>query len=181
MIQPGNSYHTRVHNYPTWAADNGAFSANFDPDKFRALLARASLSKHKTSCLFAVAPDVMGNAQATLSLFADWAAEIRARGFPAALVAQDGLERALETVPWHLVDVLFVGGTTEWKLSEHARACVDHARSLGKRTHMGRVNSYKRLALAQSWGVDTADGTFLAFAPTTNVPRLLHWLDKLHA
>jgi len=45
---------------------------------------------------------------------------------------------------------------------------------------MGRVNSYKRLALANSWGVDTADGTFLGFGPTQNLPRLCSWLDKLN-
>lgn len=44
---------------------------------------------------------------------------------------------------------------------------------------MGRVNSGKRLKLADNWGCDTADGTFLAFGPDKNLPRLLAWLENL--
>jgi hypothetical protein len=87
----------------------------------------------------------------------------------------------LDQVPWDLVNCLFVGGSTEWKLSMGARRCVVRAQREGKLTHMGRVNSYRRLSLADGWGVDTADGTFLAFGPTKNLPRLLNWIDKLEA
>jgi hypothetical protein len=152
-------------------------------------------------CLFVVAPDalivgadghVRGDAVATLERFDVWAPEIRAAGFPVALVAQNGLEQWLDYVWWDMVDVLFLGGGPdpalvtranrkgEWKLSELARECVVRAQLEGKPTHMGRVNSYKRMALAQAWGVDTADGTFLAFGPKKNLPRLVKWLDKLN-
>jgi hypothetical protein len=179
MIQPVNAYHNRVHRYSTWAADNGAFS-NFNPVKFRKMLTRPNVIEHKGTCSFVVAPDVMGDASATLKLFPTWALEIYPLGFPIALVAQDGLERLLDYVSWDLVDVLFVGGTTSWKLSSAARECVKHAQALGKRTHMGRVNSLKRLTLAHSWGIDSADGTFLAYGPDINLPQLLHWLEKLN-
>lgn len=191
LIQPGNKYHNRVQKYPVWAGDNGAYTKHpggFSPERFRAMLAQPNLQMNLATCLFIAAPDVLainadgsvlGDAVGTLAQFPAWASEIRARGFPVALVAQNGLENLLDTVPWHLVDVLFLGGSTEWKLGSSARACVEHAQRLGKRAHMGRVNSYKRLALAQSWGVDTADGTFLAFGPRTNLPRLVSWLDKL--
>lgn len=192
LIQPGNHYHLRVQHYPAWAADNGAFSKKhgFNPVKFRAMLAQPNLRANVTTCLFVAAPDVLrvlddgtviGDARATLDQFPTWAREIRELGYPVALVAQNGLEDMLHLVPWDLVDVLFLGGSTEWKLGAGARACVEFARALGKGTHMGRVNSYKRLALAQGWGVDTADGTFLAYGPTQNLPRLLAWLDKLDA
>lgn len=161
LIQPGNSYHQRV-------------AGGFNADKFRRMLARPELQAAADRCLFVVAPDklvilddgtIVGDAAGTLDQFPAWAGEIRAAGFPVALVAQDGLETMLDAVPWALVDVLFLGGSTEWKLGTGARACVDAARARGKRTHMGRVNSYRRLAIAQAWGVDTADGTFLGFAP----------------
>lgn len=191
LVQPGNRYDMQVHRYPSWAGDNGAFTkmkGGFDPNRFREMLRRPALQSARETCLFIVAPDklevmpdgtVIGDAAGTLAQFPAWAAEIRSAGFPVALVAQNGLEDMLDVVPWNLVDVLFIGGSTEWKLSSKAAACVAHAHMLGKRTHMGRVNSYKRLALAESWGVDTADGTFLAFGPSKNLPRLLQWLNKL--
>jgi hypothetical protein len=189
LVQPGNSYHLKVKRYPFWAADNGAFSSKggFDHVRFVTMLHRPELRAAAASCRFVVAPDVLrvlpcrtviGDAAATLAQFPAWAREIRSLGYPVALVAQDGLENMLRDVPWHLVDVLFIGGSTEWKLSEGARRCVEAARARGKASHMGRVNSGKRFALAQSWGVDTADGTFLAFGPQKNLPRLLSWLEQ---
>jgi hypothetical protein len=189
LVQPGNSLHRRLPHYPMWAADNGAFTSRgaFDPVRFRALLVQPALREHADKCWFVVAPDVLVvrpnglvrvDAVATLKQFPEWAAEIRAAGLPVALVAQNGLERMLDDVPWELVDTLFIGGSTEWKTGQAARRCVAAAQALGKRTHMGRVNSYKRLTIAQRWGVDSADGTYLKFAPDTNLPRLLGWLDR---
>jgi hypothetical protein len=191
MIQPGNSYHLKVHRYPFWAADNGAFTKSakgFDVDKFRAMLGRPVLREACGGCLFVVAPDrlvvlpdgsVVGDAEGTLEQFPAWAREIREAGFPVALVAQDGLEKMLDRVPWGLVDVLFIGGSTEWKLSDHARICIAEARLHGKLTHMGRVNSFSRLAKAASMLTDTADGTFLMFGPDKNLPQLLAWIERL--
>lgn len=45
---------------------------------------------------------------------------------------------------------------------------------------MGRVNSAKRLARAAEMGCDSADGTYLRFAPTANLVRLLGWLERLN-
>lgn len=192
MIQPGNSYHLKVGNYPFWAADNGAFTKSpkgFDEAKFRTMLKRESLREYAGSCLFVVAPDklqvlpsgeVVGDARGTLDQFPAWALEIREAGFPVALVAQNGLETMLDQVPWALVDVLFIGGNTEWKLSDAARVCIVEARSRGKTTHMGRVNSFSRMARAAEMLCDTADGTFLMFGPKANLPRLIGWLERLN-
>jgi len=43
---------------------------------------------------------------------------------------------------------------------------------------MGRVNSARRWAIAEVFGCDTADGTFLAFGPDTNLPRAKAWWAK---
>ena len=191
MIQPGNSYHRKVDRYPFWAADNGAFTrtrAGFSEKKFREMLARPALREQAASCLFVVAPDklavlpsgeVVGDAMGTLMRFHDWSVEIRAAGFPVALVAQNGLEKLLHCVPWGMVDCLFIGGNTEWKISDEARICIVEAKRRGKLIHMGRVNSFGRLARASEMLCDTADGTFLMFGPKVNLPRLLGWLDRI--
>jgi hypothetical protein len=189
LIQPKSRYHTRLHAYPCWGGDNGAFTmvGAFCPKRFRAMLAKKELREHASTCLFIAAPDVLkvmpngmvhADAVATLKQYAQWAHVIRDHGLPSALIAQNGLERMLDDVPWDLVDALFVGGSTEWKLGRGARTCVQAAAALGKHTHMGRVNSYRRLARAQSWDVNSADGTFLSFAPDTNLPRLVAWLNQ---
>lgn len=45
---------------------------------------------------------------------------------------------------------------------------------------MGRVNSLRRLRLAQAMGCDSADGTYLAYGPDRNLPRLLGWLREIN-
>jgi hypothetical protein len=103
-----------------------------------------------------------------------WLYRIRTLGYPVAYVAQDGFEDV--PAPWSEFDVLFLGGSTEWKLSHRARAATDEAKALGKRVHMGRVNSRKRYEIAKSWGCDSVDGTFLTFGPDKNLPQLLSWI-----
>lgn len=193
LVQPGNRYDLQVHKYPTWAGDNGVFTrakGGFSANKFRGMLRRPALLAARPTCLFVVAPDkldmmpdgsVRGDAAGTLAQFPAWAEEIRALGYPVAFVAQDGCEDMLDRLPWDLIDVLFVGGSTEWKLSAGARQCVTAARTRGKRTHMGRVNSGRRMQLAQDFGCDTADGTFLAFGPQKNLPRMVRWLEECDA
>lgn len=193
MIQPRSALHEKVGRYPSWAADNGAFTrvkGGFSAKRFRRMLAQPELQKYAGRCEFVVAPDklevldggvVVGDAQGTLDMFPAWSAEIRAHGFPVALVAQNGLESMLAQVPWALVDVLFIGGDDSWKESDAARFCAFAARSRGKRVHMGRVNSHRRLALAASMLADTADGTFVRFSPKENPGRVLEWFDKLRS
>lgn len=160
-----------------WGADNGCFAhpERFDADRYAGWLA----DRPPETCLFATAPDVVGDAVATLNRSLPFLRRVRELGYPAALVAQDGLERCW--IPWSMFDVLFVGGSTEWKLSPAAAAIVAEAKRRGKRAHMGRVNSFKRLAYAEEIGCDSADGTFLCFAPKANLPRLESWLDRLAA
>lgn len=155
----------------TWCADNGAFSDNFDEAKWwRFLNANAHAA---ATCLFAVAPDVVGDAGATMERSLPWLPKIRALGYPAAFVAQDGLENL--DVPWDEFDCLFIGGSTDWKLGPHARALVAEAKARGKWAHMGRVNSERRWKYADAIGCDSVDGTFLVFGPDVNLPKLLAW------
>lgn len=159
----------------TWIADNGCFGKGYPGDEawFAWLIRHA---EDAPRCLFATAPDVVGDAQATLERSRPWLPRIRALGYPAALVAQDGLEHL--AVPWDEFDALFIGGSTEWKLGPEARALVNEAKARGKHVHMGRVNSGKRYRYAEAIGCDTVDGTFLAFGPTQNLTRLRAWLRE---
>jgi hypothetical protein len=122
---------------------------------------------------------VVGDAAATLARSVPFLPKIRELGYPAALVAQDGLED-LE-VPWDEFDVLFIGGSTDWKLGPAVRELVAEAKRRGKHVHMGRVNSAKRFRYAESIGCDTVDGTYLTFGPSVNLPRLMKWFDTENA
>lgn len=154
-----------------WCADNGCFSKGYPgDDEWLTWLA----SMETAGCVFATAPDVVGDAQATLDRSLPFLPKIRALGYPAALVAQDGLEH--HNVPWDTLDALFIGGTTNWKLGPHARALVAEAKARGKWVHMGRVNSRARYEYARRIGCDSVDGTYLTFGPHTNLPKLLSWV-----
>lgn len=159
-----------------WCADNGVYGGTYPGDReyLDWLAARAHLL-HR--CCFAVAPDVVGDAAATLERSAPMLPLIRHLGYPVALAAQNGIENL--AVPWDAFDVLFIGGSTAWKLGAHARAVVAEARHRGKWIHMGRVNSEGRLRYAHAIGCHSADGTYLAFGPDTNLPQLLAWLRRI--
>lgn len=148
-----------------WAADNGAFTGSFDPARFLAWL--DEMRPFQSTCLFVVAPDVYADAGSTLAAFGAW--ERQLRGWPLAYVAQDGQE-ALdfpEPAGWR---VLFVGGSTGWKLSPAAVTVIRRAQALGKGVHVGRVNYRQRYRyfrqLSEGEGRDdewTCDGTRTRF------------------
>jgi len=164
MARPGNG-HVPLPGQ-VWAADTGLFGSygkHYTDAAYLAWLA----DKPRESCLFATAPDVVGDAAATLALSAPMFARIRAAGYPVALVAQDGLESL--PIPWADFDALFIGGTTAWKLGDAARTIAAEARDRGMWVHMGRVNSLRRMKYAESIGCDSADGTVLKHDPNRPV------------
>lgn len=154
-----------------WCADNGCFSDRFDEDEWWSWLS----SKSPADCLFAVAPDVVGDHRATLARSAPWLPRIRALGFPAAFVIQDGA--TIDTIPWDDCDAVFIGGTTEFKLSDDALAIIYAAKERGKWVHVGRVNSRRRY-MRFAGIADSCDGTFLAFGPRTRLPEMLGWIRE---
>lgn len=177
MVQPGNRVHSHIRLFPHYAADNGCFAESkgkpFDPAWWLTWLDRLPREK----CLFATAPDVLGDAEATWARSEPWLVTIRAMGFPAALVAQDGFDP--DVIDWDAIDALFTGGTDAFKLSEAAHHACRLANAKGKWTHMGRVNSWRRIELAAQVGYRSTDGTFVAFGPDIRVPELVSWLRRL--
>ena len=184
MTQPGTHYSEKAARYRFFAADNGCFNAKtyLGDDAWYAWLQTLPGQGEVRRCLFATAPDVLGNAVATWERSVPWLERIRDLGIPAALVGQNGLESFApawdEPERW---DVLFVGGDDEWKLGQDAADCMEEALRLGKWVHVGRVNSWKRTKLMIERGADSVDGTFLGFGPKTNGPRLEGWLRRMDA
>ena len=156
-----------------WAVDNAAFTG-FDPAAFCGLLARVA---GRPGCRFVACPDVVGDAAATLALFAVWASVLRQLGLPVALVAQDGLEGL--PVPWGGIDALFVGGSTDWKLGPAAAELVREAKRRGLWVHFGRCNTRRRFRHAWHLGCDSVDGSGFSRWPDQWVPLALNWLAAL--
>jgi hypothetical protein len=140
----------------TWAADNDCFNGGLDP---RLWLAMLSSWAGLPGCLFATAPDVVGDAAATLEQFDHWEPVIRDHDLPVALVTQDGMTP--DDVPWGRINALFIGGTDDHKLGPEARQLVRAAQHINPDLwiHMGRVNTRQRTAYACSLGCDSIDGT----------------------
>lgn len=167
----------RIPGGAVLAADNGRFGKGW-PGREEFLAWLDDLSPLASRFAFAVAPDVPFDMPATLAYSAPYLPVMRDMGFPVALAAQNGLENM--TVPWKDFDVLFLGGDTAWKLGPAARRLVADAKRHGKPVHMGRVNSLRRLRYAHHIGCDSADGTYLAYGPDINLPRLLGWLRAVN-
>lgn len=163
-----------VSKYRYWAADNACFAHGdtFSMESYVVWLRKFDPS----TCLFATAPDVVGDWDGTLKRAASALPILRDLGYRAAIVLQDGA--TVDSVPWGSIDAVFVGGTTEWKLSQAAESICREAKRRGKWAHMGRVNSARRFEIARQMGCDSVDGTFLAFGPEKNLRRMLRWLES---
>jgi hypothetical protein len=179
MYQPGMGQSSPSFQFWQFACDNGRFAK---PDEWNAgdwLEWLAGLRRYRHNCLFAVAPDVVGDAAATLELSVPYLPTIRQLGYRAAYVAQDGFfDTALPDLA--SFDVLFVGGRDDWKFSEAGGyAAARWARAASKPTHMGRVNSERRTVTMMVSLFDSVDGTYLKYGPDVNWSKLNGWLDKV--
>jgi hypothetical protein len=155
--------------------DNGCFGKGYPGDD--GWMAWLESQRHLAPrALFAVAPDVVGDARATYERSLPFLPFIRSLGFPAAYVIQDGQEDF--EPPWDEFDVVFIGGSTEWKLGPRAAAIAREANRRDKWVHMGRVNSRRRWSYAEHIGCDSVDGTYIAFGPDINLPAVLSWAGQ---
>ncbi|MFM9637638.1 hypothetical protein [Streptomyces turgidiscabies] len=172
----------RIPAEALYACDNSKFGEDGEGrnwpgvDKWRGWLGNTVDRYGSDRCLWALAPDVPFNAQATLVESLPWLAEIRELGVRAAFAAQDGCENGL--VPWDDLDVLFLAGSTEWKIGPVAERLAREATARGKGVHMGRVNSAIRFKIAEWFGCESCDGTILRYGPDANLPRVLGWADR---
>jgi hypothetical protein len=207
VVTPGTKQYVKHGgDYSHIMIDNGAFSeftgnAPFSEEKFFALLDAVVAAGLQDKVQHVVVPDKVGDWQGTNERWKEFNDRVRAYGMPVAYVAQDGIEEHVETIPWDDFDVLFIGGSTPWKLGYDPKgeykdfnrptdaelrkagylkkqgALIKEAQRRGKRVHMGRVNSWKRMELANYGAqVDSADGNFIGAAPDNNLPIVVDWL-----
>ena len=216
MIQPETvRYAKHIGSYASWAMDNGCYSkqGEFNGERFLRDLDRIvqETDGAHEKCLFATAPDVFdpvakkGDPVATLKRSAPYYQKIRETGAPVALVAQDGLQNMIEEIPWGEFDVLFIGGSDEFKLgypdfvpasnerfagnphyatngngaiSEETRSwchMIARAHEEGKPIHVGRVNTKIRFHFSYQIGADSFDGTLIARSGRDGLARLRRW------
>lgn len=155
-----------------WAADNDCYNEKLRPRAFMEWL--KTLTPFANRCLFVAAPDIVADARATLRRFPHWHDSIRGIGLPVALCLQDGMTS--RDIPWTKLDAVFVGGSTEWKMSP---IVIDLLKEAGERElwrHVGRVNSFRRMF--HFWDfADSFDGTGFAIEPDGKLrafkPRML--------
>lgn len=181
----------------SWGADCGLKVAkSTDAALVEQYIDWLEMSRYDRSrCLYAVAPDVLGDAAATWERSAPWLPLIRQLGYPAAFVAQDGFDAG--AVDWSAFDVLFIGGkplvtkdtppglrrqlrSQEWKRSETGGyAAIAEGKRRGHWVHVGRVNGGPFLRSLAAAGADSADGSLLTHGPDKHWPLVVRWLDAL--
>ena len=155
-----------ILNGHKWMLDNGAFTGKWKLDKWLSIMDK--YASYRQNCIGVVVPDVVYDAAATLAQFEQYAPLVKVAGYPVALVTQNGM--AVEDVPWPAVDVLFIGGDDEHKMSG-AWHLIAEATRRGKWIHVGRVNSAQRIGIF--WMADSWDGTTLAIEPSMHNQRLI--------
>lgn len=158
-----------------WAFDNGAFKdwtagKEFDAKKYQGDLDWLWL--HSTVRPdFIVVPDRVAGGLDSLRFSESWRPRLEAHGCPLYLVVQDGMGPADVEAAAGPYAGLFVGGTPEWK-HRTARDWVDLAHRMGKRCHIGRMGTEKKVRAALRWGADSIDSA-LPLWSANNLKRFL--------
>ena len=143
-----------------FAIDNGAWKAfqqkiPFDAKSFMKLVESSGAAAD-----FVVLPDVVAGGMESLAFSLEWMRADLKHLVNLLLPVQDGMDVAvvggvLRRYPFLGI---FLGGSTEYKLREmYGWGMVAHA--LGRRYHVGRVNTVRRIRLCAEAGVDSFDGT----------------------
>lgn len=152
LVGPSAIAKTTLRPWVPFALDNDAFSAwakkrPWDEDAWLALLWWVAA---RATPMWALVPDVVADRGATLAAWSRYAPMLPA-GWPKAFAVQDGM--GVADVPGD-ADVVFVGGTSDWKW-----ATVAMWAAAFPRVHVGRVNTLDRLRRCERLGVESVDGT----------------------
>jgi hypothetical protein len=168
----------RQWNLPTsmdlscvWAMDNGCF-IGFDAGAYMRML---YAFRGVPGCQFVTAPDAVGDAAETRSLWPFWSKVIRSLGHTPAFVAQDGLSP--EQVPWDEGIALFIGGSTQFK-ERNAQSLIGIAKAKGVWAHVGRVNGKRRYEMMLKAGADSIDGSGFSICPE-KIHKVEGWRQQI--
>lgn len=160
-----------------YALDNGAFGAwaakrDWDSGEFTRHVERYAFQALRPAWL--VVPDVVANAEATLVKWQDWAPLLRDRyHIELAIAVQDGMTPRDVQKLCPKPDLVFVGGTTEWKWSTVRGWC-----DLFPRVHVGRVNTGEALRICRDAGAESCDGTGWFRGKPAQIMDLGHFLRE---
>lgn len=141
-----------------YALDNGAFGAwtnkrPWDAKKFLRHVERYAFGELRP--LWVVVPDVVADAISTVQRYQEWAPRLKHDfHLSLAVAVQDGMTpevvRSLSPAP----DLVFVGGSTDWKWNTVRMWCGEFPR-----VHVGRVNTGRFLRICADAGAESCDGT----------------------
>jgi len=148
-----------------YALDNGRFSArgaDWSERDWLKLIDKAA--GHPRRPEWVLCPDVVGNWKATMKDWDRWNGRLRATGWGVAVAVQDGATP--EEVAAMSPNVVFVGGTTGWKLRTMQMWCKTFPR-----VHVARVNTEERAMSCFDAGAESIDGT--GWMRTTRQRKLL--------
>jgi hypothetical protein len=176
LTGPSGMQKTRLRPWIPFALDNDAFSCwtKGTPWNESLWLSMLDTLKHDSefSPRWVLVPDVVADRDQTLANWGKYSPVAKQFGWPVAFAVQDGM--IVEDVPKD-ADVIFVGGTTNWKWRT-----LPMWSSIGKRVHVGRVNEVPKLNLCESLGVESVDGTgwMRGTEEGRQAAALFEWLKK---
>lgn len=167
-----------------WAGDNLCFKG-LDVVAWLKFLAKLAASPMRPA--WVTCPDVVGDAELTWAMYDLWSPVLRSMGLPVALVLQDGLERLRNHTRYdsefRKLAAVFVGGSTRFKMSDHAVELCREAKGAGLLVHVGRVNSFRRVlyfarrARDEGFAVDSIDGGTAVWGDA-NIPQMVSAIDR---
>jgi hypothetical protein len=151
-----------------YALDNGAWGCHQQNRTFDAAAFRWAYDRIGAAADWIVAPDIVGAGHASLRLTESWLPRLQHR--LVLIAVQDGMNpRDIDPLMGPSRGI-FLGGSTEWKLKTIAQ-WGKYARRIGCYYHVARVNSIRRIRMAQCAGAQSVDGTS-ATRFAVNVPIL---------
>jgi hypothetical protein len=154
----GPSRVERPYPHLPYALDNGAFGAwtnniPWDREAFITHIERYAFLQLRPQ--WVVVPDVVADRELTIARWNHWAPLLKSDyHLNLAIAVQDGMTPADVEALEPRADVVFVGGSTEWKWETYSRWAKDFPR-----VHVGRVNTEGQLEKCAEAGVSSCDGT----------------------
>jgi len=167
----GPSYYKKQSLKPwmPYVLDNDAFTLRdqWPEDKWYEMIEWARGCQYQP--MWVLVPDVVSSRLGTLERWAKYSPAVKRCGWPMAFAVQDGMTPA--DIPAD-ADVVFVGGSTEWKWS-----CLGQWLDF-PRVHVGRVNAIEKVWHCDDAGVESVDGTgwFRDPSRADKLPALHDWM-----
>lgn len=156
-----------------YALDNGAYGVHlnggeWEPTAWEALLDWAHVQSYAPQ--WVLVPDVVGSRCGTLKAWVNFYPTAKRYGWPIAFAVQDGMSKS--DAPKQ-ADIIFVGGSTQWKWATLPVWCAHFPR-----VHVGRVNTFRRLVQCERAGAESADGTGFTRGGPERLDDLVRFMEE---